>query len=136
VVSSALLALTAEAIILFFFVVDCGDLFTTSDYPIFSAGMNAKGYIAIGMTAQGIVSIGMMAEGLVTLSMVGSGLVVFVGQCGGGLGFGLYQVGVSWYCFLGQLTLSLWDTRAAQCGVNIFGPLFFREKRVFPTCNR
>jgi hypothetical protein len=90
------LALVAEVIILFLFVVDCGDLFTTSDYPIFRVGMNAKGYIAIGMTAWGIVSIGMMDEGLVTLSMVGSGLVVFVGQSGGGLGFGLYQVGMSW----------------------------------------
>jgi hypothetical protein len=73
----------------------------------------------------------MVGEGVFTLSMVGLGLLAFAGQVGGGLGVGVYQLGVSWYCYMGQLTLSLWDTRVAQGGVNIFGPLFFRENGCF-----
>jgi hypothetical protein len=52
-VVSALTAAAAETIILYFFVVGCGDLLTTSSYPIFDVGFTAKGYIAIGMFAQG-----------------------------------------------------------------------------------
>jgi hypothetical protein len=96
--------------------------------------MDAKGFIAIGMTARGIVSLGMMAQGFVTFSMVGTGLIVFVGQMGGGFGFGIYQLGISWYCYFGQLTISLWDTKSAQCGINILSPLFFRHKRQYPSC--
>ena len=119
-----LLGLAAEALIIYFFIKDCGDLFTTSgEYPAFSVGVDAKGYIAIGLKARGIISIGLVAQGLFSLSMAGTGLLVFVGQVGGSLGLGIYQVGVSWYCLLAQLTISLWDTKRAQCGINIFGPL-------------
>ena len=122
-----LLGLAAEALIVYFFIQNCGDLFTSSgEYPAFSVGMDAKGYIAIGIQAKGIISIGIVAQGMFSLSMVGTGLVVFVGQVGGSLGLGIYQVGVSWFCLLAQLTISLWDTRRAQCGINILGPLWNR----------
>ena len=93
-----------------------------SEYPVFDAGMSAKGFIAVGMNARGIVCLSMMGEGIITISMLGYGLVFFVGQVGATLGFGIYQLGVAWYCYAGQFTLSFWDTKAAQCGINLIGP--------------
>ena len=87
-------------------------------------GSNAKGIIAIGMVSHGIVSIGVISQGLFTLSILGSGLIIFVGQIGGGVGLGLYQIGISWYCFAGQLSVSIWNTNIAQMGVNVLGPVF------------
>ena len=84
--------------------------------------MDATGFIAIGMNARGILCLGMMAEGVITISMLGYGLVFFIGQVGGTFGFGIYQLGVAWFCYMGQLTLSIWDTKAAQCGINLIGP--------------
>ena len=110
-------------------------MFTTPEkYPFFSAGSDAKGYIAVGMNAKGIVAIGMISQGLFTFSMVGTGIFCFIGQAGGTLGFGIYQVGVAWYCYLGQLSLGLYYTRAAQLGVNILGPIMDRNKKVYTNC--
>ena len=87
-------------------------------------GSDAKGIIAVGMVSHGIISIGVLSQGLFTFSILGSGLIIFVGQIGGGAGVGLYQIGISWYCFVGQLSVSIWSTNIAQMGFNILGPVF------------
>ncbi len=105
----------------FYYFYICGDLFSSSNnFPVFSYGVNAKGIIAIGVFAQGIVAIGMISVGLFSISLLGIGLVVFVGQLGGGLGIGIYQIGISVYCFLSQISIALWETRKAQLGYSIF----------------
>lgn len=76
------------------------------------------------MFAEGIIAIGMMAQGLFTISMVGIGVIAFIGQVGGGLGFGIYQMGISWYCYMGQLSIGIWSTKYAQIGVSLLAPLF------------
>lgn len=91
-------------------------------------GTQAKGYIAIGFISQGIVSIGMLSEGMFSLGMIGYGILGFVGQIGGGLGFGIYQVGISWYCYLGQISISVWATFKAQLGINIISPMIYPER--------
>lgn len=87
--------------------------------------MNAKGYIAVGMFAEGIVAIGMIGQGIFTISMVGTDLLFFFGQVGGGFGFGIYQVGISWFCKLGQLSIGLWSTEKAQIGVSLISPFYY-----------
>ena len=91
-------------------------------------GKNAKGYIAIGLAARGILTIGLFCEGIISFCVIGFGLLCFVGQVGGGLGFGIYQVGVSCYCFLGQLSISIWTTVRAQLGINLISPLIIPER--------
>ncbi len=66
--------------------------------------------------------------------MIGYGILAFVGQLGGGMGFGIYQVGISWYCYLGQLSISIWNTNKAQCGLNLISPLIYRERKHCQTC--
>lgn len=43
------------------YISSCISLFADPNVPIFSAGMDAKGYIAIGMYAKGVVAVGMVA---------------------------------------------------------------------------
>jgi hypothetical protein len=126
-----MIVVQTEATILYYFVISCQDLFTTSDYPFFSFGVYAKGYIAIGIVCRGIVSIGVISQGFFTISLFGSGLFVIVGVLGGGFGFGMYQIGVSWYCLLAQLSFSLWGTGCAQGQVDILRPLF-KKRGWFP----
>ena len=110
---------------------DCGDLFKLGDYPFFSAGLHAKGFIAIGVVARGVISIGIISQGLFTLSMMGSGLLVFIGLWGASWGIGIYQLGVSSYCYLGQLSISIVSTRSVQLGINILSPLWDKDKPRF-----
>lgn len=77
-------------------------------FPIFSFGVNAKGFIAIGVFAQGVVAIGVISLGLISVSLLGIGLVAFVGQLGGGIGVGIYQIGVSFYCVIAQISIAIW----------------------------
>ena len=136
IVVATLIGLGAEVAIFHFYFSQMKGLFTKEEeIPVFSAGSSAKGYIAIGLYPEGIISIGLMSQGIFTLSMVGSGILVFIGQLGGGLGFGVYQVGVSWYCYLGQASISFWDTRKAQLGINILGPFVKPEKLRLVNCN-
>ena len=97
-------------------------------------GSDAKGFVAIGMSAKGVIAIGIYSQGIFTLSMIGYGILAFVGQLGGGMGFGIYQVGISWYCYLGQLSISIWNTNKAQCGLNLISPLIYRERKHCQTC--
>ena len=97
VVIACLIAMAGEALVVYFFIKNVGDLFTdASEYPVFDAGMSAKGFITVGMNARGIVCLSMMGEGIITISMLGYGIVFFVGQVGATLRFGLYQLGVAW----------------------------------------
>ena len=122
-----LIGLAGQVMMVIFFVKECGDLFSSSEnYPAVDIGMNAKGYIAIGANAKGIISIGLLSQGLISISLLGYGLIFFLGQVGGGLCLGIYQVGVCWYCILGQMTISIWNTEKAQCGINVLAPLFNR----------
>ena len=86
------------------------------------------------MFSRGIFSVGLISEGIFTLSMVGTGLLLFVGSVGGGFGLGVYQVGISWFCYVGQMTLSIWDTKSAQLGVNVISPVVDRKKKQLVTC--
>lgn len=130
-----MLALGLEALLFYFYISSCKDFFTESNMPIFSAGMDAKGYIAIGMYAQGIIAIGMVARGIFTMSMVGVGILFFVGQVGGGLGFGIYQIGIAWYCYIGQVSIGVWATRRAQMGFSILAPFFNPQRKHFVNCD-
>lgn len=59
---SSLIFIAAEGAIFYFYIIDCGDLFSgKGDYPVFSVAADAKGYIAIGLSAQGIVAIGLFS---------------------------------------------------------------------------
>ena len=128
----SLIALVAEILILSFFIKDCGDLFESGNYPFISAGLHAKGFIAIGVVSRGIISFGIVSQGLLSVSMMGSGIIAFVGLWGGTLGIGIYQLGVSSYCYLGQLSISIVSSRSVQLGINIIGPLCNKQKpRVF-----
>lgn len=111
------------------------DLFERpKDFPIFSVGINAKGFFAIGVYAEGIVTIGIISVGLISISLIGIGWVVFVGQIGGGSGFGIYQIGISMYCYISQVSIALWETRKAQLGYSIFAPMCYPEKEACVTC--
>ena len=139
VVIFGLIGLAGQAVMIYFFIKDCGDLLnSSSDYPVFSYGRDAKGYIAVGLFSRGIISIGVVGQGVITFSNLGYGLFLFLGDVGGALGLGIYQVGVSWYCIMGQLTISTWYTCIVSRGVNILGPLFNKEKKRYLTdkcCN-
>lgn len=76
--------------------------------PIFSAGMFAKGYVAIGMFAQGFLAVGMIGQGVVNASLIGIGVLFFFGQIGGGIGYGIYQIGISGICRVAQLSVGIW----------------------------
>lgn len=78
---SSLIAIVASGGFLYFFISDCGDVLSSSgDYPFFSVGKNAKGYIAIGLAARGILTIGLFCEGIISFCVIGFGLLCFVGQ--------------------------------------------------------
>lgn len=88
-------------------------------------GVHAKGFIAIGVYAEGVVTMGVISIGLISISLVGIGWVIFVGQIGGGSGFGIYQIGISLYCLISQVSIALWETRKAQLGYSIISPMIY-----------
>ena len=116
------IAVGLQLLVFSLFLRDCGDLLELKDYPFFSVGLHAKGFIAVGVFARGIVSFGILSQGLLTFSFLGSGLIVFIGLWGVSWGFGIYQLGVSWYCYLGQISISLYGCRKVQLGVSVLGP--------------
>jgi hypothetical protein len=131
----SLIWLAVQIAIFYFYIKDCSDLYTNArHYPLISVAADAKGIIAIGITARGVFSIGVVSQGLFTLSIVGSGILFFMGQAGGGLGFGIYQLGVSWYCRASQCSISLYYTHRAQCGFNILAPFIDKDKSHHSNC--
>ena len=105
-----LIALLAEILLWYFTITMSSPFNNLAELPIVSVGQSAKGYIAIGIDAVGIISIGIYSIGIFTFSVMGSGLLMFIGVVGGGLGFGIYFLGISWYCYRCCLGVSIWDT--------------------------
>lgn len=125
-----ILSIAFAALISYLFIVSCGELiYGTSNYPFLSIGVGAKGFIAIGLYAEGIVAIGVIGQGLCTISMGGYGLMFFLGQVGGGLGLGIYQLGICYYCFLAQVSIGIWETKKCQVGVSLLSPCFNPERK-------
>ena len=77
------------------------------------------------------MSIGLISEGIFTLSMIGSGILLFVGVWGGGMGIGIYQLGISWYCYVSQFSISLYWSRKVQLGINLLNPILDKKKPRF-----
>lgn len=98
-------------------------IFKPENIPIFSFGVRAKGYIAIGVIAEGILAIGVVSVGFFSISLIGIGFLAFLGQIGGGIGVGIYQIGLSSYCIISQMSIAIWKTRKAQLGYSIMAPL-------------
>ena len=110
------------------------DLFQRpKDFPIFNAGIYAKGFFAIGCYtkgffaigcyAEGIVAIGFVTVGLISFSVAGLGAVVFMGALGGVSVFGIYGVGMSIYCFNCIFSISLWTTKYGYVNYGILNPI-------------